>query len=100
MATQECQDLVSQFEANARKDLAGMMYLYEKSTYDIHRYIQCPEINFEEDHLVPITVFEKIEKYFEKDKAEVHVKKEFSIEDIQEILVNPSMEYSHYTTFM
>ena len=40
MATEECQDLASRFEENARKDLAGMMDLYEKTTYDIQRYIQ------------------------------------------------------------
>ena len=28
------------------------------------------------------------------------MKKEFSIEDIQELLVKPAMEYSHYTTLM
>ena len=61
MATEECQDLASRFEENVRKDLAGMMELYEKSTYDIQRYIQWPENNFEEDHLVPITMFEQIE---------------------------------------
>ena len=66
MATKECQDLASRFEENAKKDLAGMMDLYEKTTYDIQRYIQCPEINFKEDHPIPITVFEKIEKDFEK----------------------------------
>ena len=37
--TEECQDLASRFEENARKDLAGMMDLYVKSTYDIQRYI-------------------------------------------------------------
>ena len=31
MATEECQDLASRFEENARKDLAGMMDLYEKT---------------------------------------------------------------------
>ena len=100
MATEECQDLASRFEENARKDLAGLMELYEKSTYDIQRYIQWPEINFEEDHLAPITAFKQNEKDFEKDKVEVQVKKEFSMEDIQELLVKPSMEYSHYTAFM
>ena len=100
MATEECQDLASRFEENARKDLAGMMDLYEKTTYDIQRYIKWPEINFEEDHPTPITVFEEIEKYFERVKAEVQAKKEFSVEDIQDLLVNPSMEYSHYTTFL
>ena len=35
MATMECQDLASRFEDNARKNLAGMIDLYEISTYDI-----------------------------------------------------------------
>ena len=64
MAMEECQDLASRFKENARKNLEGMMDLYEKSTYDIQRYIQGPKINFEEDHPVPITVLEQIEKYF------------------------------------
>ena len=100
MAMEEYQDLASQFEENARKDFAGMMDLYEKTTYDIQRYIQWLEINFEENHRVPITVFKEIEKDFERVKAEVQAKKEFSVEDIQELLVKPSMEYSHYTTFV
>ena len=89
MATEECQDFASWFEENARKDLAGMMDLYEKYTYDIQRYVKWPKINFEEDHLVSITIFEQIEKDFEKVKAEVQVKKEISMEDIQELLVKP-----------
>ena len=81
MATEECQDLAYRFEENSRKDLAGMMDLYEKSTYDIHRYIKWPKINFEEEHPVPITLFEQIEEDFEKVKAEVQAKEEFSVED-------------------
>ena len=76
------------------------MDLYEKNTYDIQRYVQWPDINFEEKHPVPITVFEEIEKDFEKVKTEVQAKKEFSVEDIQDLLVKPSMEYSHYTAFV
>ena len=92
MATEEFQDLASRFEENARKDLVGMMDLYEKSTYDIQRYIQWPEINFEEDHPVLITLFEQIKNDFEKVKEEVQIKEEFSIEDIQELLVNLAIE--------
>ena len=66
MATMECQDLASRFEENARKDLVGMMDLYEKSTYDIQRYIQWSEINFEEDHPVPITVFKQIKNILKR----------------------------------
>ena len=68
-----------------------MMDLYEKTTYDIQRYIKWLEINFEENHPFPITVFEEIEKDFKRVKAEVQAKKEFSVEDIQELLVKPSM---------
>jgi hypothetical protein len=82
MVIEECQDLASRFKENARKDLAGMMGLYEKSTYDIQRYVQGPNINFKEDRPLPITIFEQIEKDFEKVKVEVQVKREFSMEDI------------------
>ena len=75
MPMEECQDLSSQFEENARKDLARMMDLYENTTYHIQRYIQWPEINFEENHLVPITVFKEIEKDFESVKVEVQERK-------------------------
>ena len=37
------------------------------------------EINFKENHPVPITMFEEIEKDFEKVKAEVQTKKELRI---------------------
>ena len=39
LETSECQELTSKFEEKARKNLAGMMELYEKSIYDGHRYI-------------------------------------------------------------
>ena len=100
IATEECQDLASRFEKNARKDLAGMMDLYEKSTYDIQRYIRWPEINLEDKHLVPFTLFDQLESDYEKVKVEVQAKEEFLQEDIQELLITPSMEYSHYSTFV
>jgi hypothetical protein len=100
LATTECQDLASRFEENARKDLAGMMDLYEKSIYDIQRYIQWPEINFEDENLVPYALFKQLEDSHEKIKVEVRAKEVISKEDIQELLVKPSMEYSHYTDFV
>ena len=100
MATTKCQDLASRFKENARKDLAGMMDLYEKYIYDIQRYIQWPKINFEDEHLVPYALFKKLQDNYEKIKVEVQAKETISKEDIQELLVKPSMEYSHYTTFL
>ena len=58
LATTECQDLASRFEEDARKDLAGIMDLYEKSIYGIQRYIQWPEINLEDEHPVPYALFQ------------------------------------------
>lgn len=49
---------------------------------------------------MPITVFEETKRDFDRVKAEVQAKKEFSVEDIQELLIKPSMEYSHYTAFV
>ena len=100
LSTIECQDLASIFEENARQHLAGMMDLYEKSIYDIQRYIQWTEINFEDEHLVLFSFFQKLEDSYEKIKVEVQAKEVISNADIQELLVNPSMEYSHYTDFV
>ena len=57
LATTECQDLASRFEENAKKDLVGMMDLYEKSIYDIQRYNQWPKINLEDEHRVFYALF-------------------------------------------
>ena len=97
LATTKCQDLASRFEENARQNLIWMMDLYEKPIYDIKRYIQCPKINLEDEHLVTFSFFEKLEDNYEKIKAEIQAKAVISKEDIQELLVKPSMEYSHYT---
>ena len=77
-----------------------MIDLYEKSTYNIQRYIQWPEINFEDEHLVRYALFKQLEDDFGKAKVEVQSKEEFSKEDIQEILAKPSMDYSRYTSFV
>ena len=100
LGTTECQDLASRFKENARKDLAGMMDLYEKSIDDMQRYIQWPEINFEDEHPVPYALFQKLEDSHEKIKVEVQAKEVIPKEYIQELVVKPSMEYSHYTTFV
>ena len=60
-----------------------MMDLYEKSIYDIQRYIQWPKINFEDEHLAPCALFKQLEDSHEKIKAEVRAKEVISKEDIQ-----------------
>lgn len=100
MTTKECQDLAFRFEENAQKDLAGMMDLYERYLYDIQRYFEWLEINFQDEHPVPYALFKQLEDNYEKIKEEVQAKEIISREDIQELLVKPSMEYSHYTTFV
>jgi hypothetical protein len=72
--TTECQDLASRVEENARQNLARRMDLYEKSIYDIQRYIQWPKINLEDKHPVTFSFFQKLENKYEKIKEEVHAK--------------------------
>ena len=55
LATNECQELASKFEERERQSLAGMMDVYDKSVYDVRRYLQWPEINFRDEH--PISLF-------------------------------------------
>jgi vacuolar-type H+-ATPase subunit I/STV1 len=39
LAMNECQELASKFEEKARQSLEGMMEVYEKSIYDVQRYL-------------------------------------------------------------
>ena len=74
LATNECHELASRFEEKARQVLIGMMELYEKSVSDIQRYVQWPEINFEEEHIVTFSFFQELEDRYEKIKEEVQEK--------------------------
>ena len=65
-----------------------MMELYEKSNYDVHRYIKWPEINFKDEHLVSFSFFQELEDKYENIKAEVQAKEVISKEDTQELLVS------------
>ena len=100
LAMNECQELAYKFEEKARKNIFRMMELYEKSIYDIQRYIQWPEINFKDENIVSFSFFQELEDRYEKIKVEVQAKEVISKEDIQEFLVKSSMEYSHFTTFV
>ena len=83
LATSECQELASKFEERARQNLAGKMKLHEKSISDIQRYIQWLEINFEDEHLVSFSLFQKLKDRYERIKAEFQEKEVISKEDIQ-----------------
>ena len=77
-----------------------MMDVYDKSVYDVQKYIQWLEINFRDEHLVSFAFFQDLEDKYEMIKVEVQAKEGISKEDIQEFLVKLSMEYSHFTTFV
>ena len=98
--TSEGQKMASRFEERGRENLAGMMDLYEKSIYDIQRYIKWHEINIEDEHPVYFSSFQEIKDIYERIKMEVQEKEVISKETIQEILIKSSMEYSRYTTFL
>jgi hypothetical protein len=77
-----------------------MMELYEKSIYDVQRYIQWPEINFGDEHPVSFSFFPELEDIYENIKVKVQEKEVISKEDIQEFLVKSLMEYSHFKAFV
>ena len=76
------------------------MDLYDKSIYDIQIYIQWPKINLEDDHPIPFSISQKLEDSYEKIMVKFLAKEVISKEDIKELLVKPSVEYYHYTTFV
>ena len=100
LAMNECQELAPRFEEKERQSLIGMMDVYEKSIYDVQRYLQCPKINFIDEHPVSFAFFQELEDKYEMIKEEVQVKEVISKDDIQEFLVKSSMEFSHYTAFV
>ena len=82
MATSECQELTSSFEERDRQNLVGLMNLYEKSIYDIQRYIQRHEINFKDAHPIYFSFFQELEDRYERIKEDVQANEVISKEDI------------------
>ena len=58
------------------------------------------KINFRDKHPIYFAFFQEIEDKYEMTKEEVQAKEVISKDDIQELLVKPSKEFSHYTTFV
>ena len=76
------------------------MDVYDKLVYNVQRYLQWLEINFKYEHPISFSFFQEIEDKYEMNKAEVQVKEVISKDDIQEFLVKPSKDFSHYTAFV
>ena len=74
LATNECQELASKFEEKVKKSLAGMMNVYDELVQDTQNYLQCPDINFQDEHPIPFSFFQKLEDAYEFVKAEVQWK--------------------------
>ena len=81
--TNECQELASKFEEKARQSLVGMLDVYDKSIYDVQRYLQLPEINFRDEHLMSFAFFQELEDKYEMTKAEVQAEEVISKDDVQ-----------------
>ena len=56
--------------------------------------------NFQHEHQIPFSLFQKLKDAYEFVKAEVQLKEFISKEDIQEFLVNPTKEFSLYNAFI
>ena len=98
--TNECQELAYKFKEKARKSLAGMMDVYDKSVYDVQGHLQWPKINFRDEHPIYFSFFQELKDKYEMTKVEVQVKEVISKDDIQEFFVKPSKEFSHYASFV
>ena len=83
LARNECQELASKFEEKVRQSLVGMMDVYEKSIYDVQRYLQCPNINFRDEHPISFEFFQELEDKYEMIEVEVQAKEVISKDDIQ-----------------
>jgi hypothetical protein len=89
LATNKCQELASKLKEKARQSLAGMMGVYDKSIYDVQRYLQWHKINFRDEHPISFAFFQDLEDIYEMTKVEVQAKEVISKDDIQELLVKP-----------
>lgn len=63
-------------------------------------FLQWKEINFKDEHPISFAFFQEIEDKYEMTKVEVQEKEVISKDDIQELFVKSSKEFSHYTTFL
>ena len=99
-ATNECQDIASKFKERVTQSLARLMDVYDRSFQDVQRYLQWPEINFRDEHPISFALYQEIKEKYDMTKAKVQVKEVISKYDIQEFLVKPSKEFSHYATFV
>ena len=71
LATNECEELASKFKEKVRKSLVGMMDVYDKSFYDVQRYLQWPDINFRDEHPISFSFFQDLEDKYKITKVEV-----------------------------
>ena len=74
LATNECQELASKFEGRETQSLVGMMDVYDKSIYDVQRYLQSPKVNFRDEHPFFFSFFQELEDKYEMTKEEVQEK--------------------------
>ena len=64
-----------------------MMDVYEKSIYDVQRYLQWLKINFRYEHPIYFSFFQHLKDKYEMNKVEVQVKEVISKDEFQEFLV-------------
>ena len=69
LATNECQEIASKFKEKARQSPTGMLDVYDKSLYDVQRYLKWAEINFRDEHPISFSFFQEIEDKYEMTKA-------------------------------
>ena len=67
-----------------------MIDVYEKSIYDVQKYLQWPRINFIDEHPIYFAFIQDLKDKYEMTKVELQAKEVISKDDIQEFLVKLS----------
>lgn len=59
-----------------------MMDMYDKSVYDVQIYLQWPQINFRDEHVISSAFFQELKDKYEMTKVGVQEKEVISKDDI------------------
>jgi hypothetical protein len=69
LAINECQERNSMFKERARKSMVGMMDVYDKLVQDVRKYLQWPEINFQDEYSISFYFFQELEDTYKVVKG-------------------------------
>ena len=100
LATNEFQELDSNFEERVKQSIAGIMKVYIDNVQDMHEDIQWSEINLQSEQPTPFSFFQKLEDKYEVVKVKVLAREVISIKDIQGLVIRLVKEVTKFNAFI